>query len=72
MLKFNGFFNPLNLLKMKKLLILLAFVIVASFTSCTDLDDNDTFIQETQSIEKDEVTPPGGGGNEGDPDDTEN
>ncbi|MDB0602307.1 hypothetical protein PL373_14390 [Tenacibaculum maritimum] len=53
---------------MKKLFILLAFIAVASFTSCTDLNNEDELlIEQTQAVEKDKVDPRD---NE-DPDDTE-
>ncbi len=56
---------------MKKLFILLAFIAVASFTSCTDLnEDDETIIEQIQAIEKEDSTTPDGNGGE-DPDDTE-
>jgi hypothetical protein len=48
---------------MKKLFTILAFIAVASFTSCTELDDdNETLIEQSQAVDKDRVDPRNGSG----------
>ena len=57
---------------MKKLCSLIVFVfIVASFTSCTELNDEDNYTtQDFQAIDKKDSSNPNNNGGE-DPDDTE-